>query len=425
MKLAKGTYVISVAIVIAALCIPTFSQELQKPWAGTLGNGTKINEKELQKIIVDHEEWLKNKKTGKKADLSKGNLKDVVLSRDLVVDILSAYFQGPVELWRVDRTGVNLQKANLLGTNLQEAKLSGVNLQEANLMKANLQGAKLLGVNLQQANLMDANLQSVDLSTANLKGANLFSANLKKANLSGCNLQGAKLFSANLEGVVFEIKPNNLPDIPFIAEAVNLYLLEYKKSPHALVELREAFKKFGLRRQEREVTYAIKHSGYVNGMARGDLPTRIQVILGRLFFELTCQWGMSPLQPLLIMIGFIGLFSPLYIYSLKKQNKKDGIWKFWINERARKDLGADEPELLTCHWKGAVGNGLYFSVLSAFHVGWRDINVGSWIARMQPREYRLQASGWVRFVSGLQSLLSVYLLALSVLAYFGRPFESY
>jgi hypothetical protein len=67
--------------------------------------------------------------------------------------------------------------------------------------------------------------------------------------------------------------------------------------------------------------------------------------------------------------------------------------------------------------------GLYFSLLSAFHLGGREFNVGTWIARMQPREYTLRATGWVRTVSGIQPLLSVYLLAFWVLTYFGRPFE--
>jgi hypothetical protein len=44
-------------------------------------------------------------------------------------------------------------------------------------------------------------------------------------------------------------------------------------------------------------------------------------------------------------------------------------------------------------------------------------------ARVQSREYVLRATGWVRTVAGIQSLLSVYLLALWVLTYFGRPFE--
>ena len=54
-----------------------------------------------------------------------------------------------------------------------------------------------------------------------------------------------------------------------------------------------------------------------------------------------------------------------------------------------------------------------------------NLNVGNWIARIQPREFTLRASGWVRMVSGIQSLISVYLLALSVLSYFGRPFDQF
>jgi len=45
------------------------------------------------------------------------------------------------------------------------------------------------------------------------------------------------------------------------------------------------------------------------------------------------------------------------------------------------------------------------------------------MTRLQPLEYMLRATGWVRVVSGIQSLLSVYLLALWALTYFGRPFE--
>ncbi len=67
--------------------------------------------------------------------------------------------------------------------------------------------------------------------------------------------------------------------------------------------------------------------------------------------------------------------------------------------------------------------GLYFSILSAFHIGWRDMNVGSWISRMQFHEYNLRGKGFVRFLSGLQSLTSVYLWSLALLTYFGSPFE--
>jgi hypothetical protein len=66
---------------------------------------------------------------------------------------------------------------------------------------------------------------------------------------------------------------------------------------------------------------------------------------------------------------------------------------------------------------------LYFSLISATRIGWRELNVGNWITRIQPREYTLRATGWVRVVSGLQSLASVYLIALAILSYFGTPFE--
>jgi hypothetical protein len=115
----------------------------------------------------------------------------------------------------------------------------------------------------------------------------------------------------------------------------------------------------------------------------------------------------------------------------------------WLPDRVHKAAGEDTPVRVTPMFfftslqKRAVGRwwgglwrglstvliGLYFSLLSAFSLGWRELNVGTWIARVQPREYVLRATGWVRTVSGIQSLLSVYLLALWVLTYFGRPFE--
>ncbi len=52
--------------------------------------------------------------------------------------------------------------------------------------------------------------------------------------------------------------------------------------------------------------------------------------------------------------------------------------------------------------------GFYFRIQSAFHIVWRDLNVGSWIDRIQPREYTLKATGGVRVVSDVQSFISIY-----------------
>jgi hypothetical protein len=66
--------------------------------------------------------------------------------------------------------------------------------------------------------------------------------------------------------------------------------------------------------------------------------------------------------------------------------------------------------------------GLYFSLLSAFSIGWQEINTKSLITRLQRRDYSLRASGWARSLAGMQSLLSIFLLALWLLATFGHPF---
>jgi hypothetical protein len=66
---------------------------------------------------------------------------------------------------------------------------------------------------------------------------------------------------------------------------------------------------------------------------------------------------------------------------------------------------------------------LFFGLMSAFNIGFRDINFGRWLRLLPRSEYDLKAKGWARTVAGLQSLFSVYLIALWVLTYFGRPFE--
>jgi hypothetical protein len=102
---------------------------------------------------------------------------------------------------------------------------------------------------------------------------------------------------------------------------------------------------------------------------------------------------------------------------------KSGIWRVWRDDRIGKQSGEDAPERVTVASYRVPLWGLYFSLLSAFHVGWRDLNVGNWIARINPQEYDLRATGWVKVVSGIQSLISVYLIALWALTYFGRPFQ--
>jgi hypothetical protein len=94
---------------------------------------------------------------------------------------------------------------------------------------------------------------------ANLCRAVLIEANLQGAYLNLAHLQGADLGGAELGGAVFEPKLEALPDILSLAES-RLEGLVFCTSPAALITLREAFKKTGMRTQERQLTYAVEHT---------------------------------------------------------------------------------------------------------------------------------------------------------------------
>jgi hypothetical protein len=275
---------------------------------------------------------------------------------------------------------------------------------------------------LSKANLSGAFLWSVDLSNADLKFANLNGAILNETNLSG-----ARMYDADLSHAMFQ--PNFLPSIKNIAFARNLSKMIYANSPQALTELRESFKRAGLRKQERAVTYAInftqrKQLWDGTPSVNSSLLNKIESAFYLVFFEMTCAYGMSPGRLFLILAGFIFVFTIPYKISLSRDSE-DGIWVVWISDRVRQDLGAKKPVRLTGLGFSALKVAFYFSMQSAFSIGWRDLNVGNWIARMQKYEYTLRATDWVRTVSGIQSLISVYLLALWVLSFFGRPFETF
>jgi len=124
---------------------------------------------------------------------------------------------------------------------------------------------------------------------------------------------------------------------------------------------------------------------------------------------------------------------PIYARSIwyqpRRLKRPSGIYRTWPKDRVELRDGKptlDNPariERLRGHGMGTVGWAAYFSLLSTFQIGFREFSVGNWLARAQPRNFVLEPAGWVRTVSGFQSLLCVYLLAMWVLTYFGRSFQ--
>ena len=366
---------------------------------------------------------------------------------NLQADLFDANLEGAV-LDGANLEGAILLKANLNGAslfqaNLQWASLSEANLREAYLYEADLQGADLREANLQGASLFGANLNFADLDGANLKGANLARAVLTRASLVKSVLTDAALYSAQLSGALYQ--PATAPSSGSLSGVIGLESVWFcPGEASGLVQLREALKEAGLRGLERQATNTLEsiQTDYALAQWNGaeidgcpdlqrDRLAAIEGVFRLVFFEWPTAYGLAYGRPILILLGLIGVFTLVYLPALfivPKSLDGSGIYRVWPQGRIeRKDITLvtakdDVVERLKSRNLSALGFAFYFSLISAFHLGWRDLNVGTWIARLQPGEYALRAKGWVRVVSGVQSLISVYPVAMWVLTYFGRPF---
>jgi len=151
-----------------------------------------MEKKELDRIIANHQHWLKHDCEGwesMRADLSGADL--------------TAFDLSGVNLSRANLSGTNLSGANMSNAILTEAKMSNAILTEAILTESILSRADLSGANMSNAILTEANLSRANLSGTNLSGANMRRAILHQANLSGADLYRTALEFADLSDAVF------------------------------------------------------------------------------------------------------------------------------------------------------------------------------------------------------------------------------
>jgi uncharacterized protein YjbI with pentapeptide repeats len=285
--------------------------------------------------------------------------------------------------------GACLRKADLRGLNLLDADLSGANLYKADLTGTQLKRAKLRGAILECANLTDADLSSADLEQASLKRTLLKASDL----------------DADFAGSLFE--PFEVASAEHLAGITGLNSLRFDEDKTGLEKLRKSLIEGGMTQEDKEVRYSI----ITSELAKAGW---IEETFSYALFGLTSGWGLYPWRPLLILLSLVLVFSLVYRALLSAGcGTLQRVWS--------------EPHNPPKEDIKQFSSILYFSLLSAFNLKLSDFDAGAVLTRMQPRAYTLQPGNWVRFASGLQSLLSLYLLALWVVAYLGpeikRMFE--
>jgi hypothetical protein len=430
--------------------------------------GWKPTDQELGRILSDHSSWVEawgskgftrawaTENAKGRANLCNADLKAAELDeaklRGARLDgaDLSGARLNKADLFCVKLNGANLMSATLNGANLIFAELDKADLRWAELNQANMFAAKLVkanlsGAKLNKAYLPSAELNEADLGAAELSEANLVSAKLNKARLHGtqlnkadlhfAKLNEADLFTAqltdaelagiDLHGAVYA--PSSPPPNSYVAEIKGLKTVVFPKGHETgLVQLRELLQKSGLRDLEREATYAIERgrTRYAP-TAEGDFRL--------VAFDWPVAYGLHPSRALLLIVAFWALLIPVYWWPIWRRPSRvsgdSGIFRILPKDRVELRNGepalGEQARVERLHDRGfsSIGWSAYFSLLSAFRIGFREFSVGNWIASVQPSSFTLEPRGWVRSVSGLQSLLSLYLLAMWLLTYFGRPFQ--
>jgi uncharacterized protein YjbI with pentapeptide repeats len=411
---------------------PTAPAPTGAPWTWKDSSGQTRSRADLDQILDQHRQWVVSKEQrGKRADLAGADLSGA--------DLAQAALQQ-ANLAKVNLTGAVLSQANLNGSNLSYADLTRADLEGAKLRKTSLWGAKLVSAQLGLKITPIAAVRAENPEAFNLTPTERLTERLKAgADLNGANLQGSDLTDAwfadaDLDLTVYEASKD--PQITGIARAKHLDLITYAEDPEALVRLRKEFSDGGFVQAENKITYAL------NRREAAEEPFQWRWFR-RIAFDWTCQYGMNPGRPLkilglvwLVMSGFYLLFmhlkrpSGIFVEATRESCGRERNWRFQVQlprARGRVDTrakgAAPRPgSWLRREWRLARA-AMFFSLISAFNIGYQELNIGQWLKMLTRREYDLQAAGWVRTAAGTQSLVSVYMLALWVLTFFGHPFE--
>jgi uncharacterized protein YjbI with pentapeptide repeats len=409
-------------------------------WTWKDGTGQTRSRADLETILSQHKQWL----TSKKKQGTRANLAGADLSG---ADLTSANLRD-ADLSNVKLNGAVLEKTDLDDADLMNADLSNSDLQYAKLRHADLYGAKLIEAQLglkaipiagpgrervkrASSQPPEALLDAIKAGTA-IPEAVRAGADLGHADLRGTDLTNAWFRDADLDLVIYE--PTADPNISGIAKAKHLDLATYVDDPEALVRLREEFSEAGFGGAENKITYAVNRKETAED-------ARVLRWFRRIAFDWTCQYGMNPSRPLKI-IGFVWLAmtvfyfacmhlrgpSGIYVEAEREVRGEDRNWRFQVllphlREQGAQRKGIRKPgRRLRWEWR-LTRAAMYFSLISAFNIGYQELNIGAWLKMLTKREYNLTAVGWARTAAGVQSLLSVYMLALWVLTFFGHPFE--
>ena len=264
---------------------------------------------------------------------------------------------------------VDLKGATLLLATLSKANLVDSDLQNANLTLAKANNAILKCADLSGANLNQASLNGADLSSANLSRTDLFQADIANAVIAYANLTAANY------------APRSAPPDLYLAGLQGLDSVSFPEGQEvALVQLRDLLQKAGLRDLERDATYTIENgrTKYQISHWRNNTSGAVEGLFRTIAFEWTTRYGRDPGRALRLIIALWALLIPIYGYSMLRVRKGvNGVYIVLPKDRIEVQHhklymnSASQVRPLRVSLLAAVGWSSYFSLLSAFQIGYK------------------------------------------------------
>lgn len=464
---------------------PSTASTDEKNWTWKDSAGQTRTRAELDGILNCHQQWLVKYRvedvaqplsTEASNDPDRADLSGAVLTKaDLQgADLSFADLDG------ADLTGADLTQARLNGTNL-----AGADLTSAKLIQADLSGAELENTDLSTADLTLAKFWFADFAPAGTLLVSTLSPGegLETVHWSGPGTIDEQTYRELIESgryancplkvpltfrwrvwLVGKGEPKLTPPAAIDCSTLHIRMLNGGSPPETpdlaidrgqfqLMDIRTALKSSGHSAVELEVNLAYQR--------------QTQSWWRMIVYDWTCGYGTDPVRPLIFALILAVLAIPVYGFGFRqrwfgsriRQIEMDGDkqketfpgdpntrpkWREpfdpdslqqwsrlqrllgWLGikrpaERLYSSIGPHWPRL--CWEIGFLKSVVIFSLISVVNLSFASFDVGHWARLLFFSEYDLKARGWLRMVSGIQSLIGLGLLALSLLSFFGHRFE--
>jgi hypothetical protein len=288
----------------------------------------------------------------------------------------------------------------------------------ADFCGAVLDGASFFLQDLRYADFLAAKLRNATFNGAKLDHANFTDADLRGADFVVAEINDSYFGRANVAGLRFEPEPGTLPSPIAIRSAQNLEQITFEHNPDGLLDLREQFRKAGRRDLERRLTYAIEHRRTRIAFESGSW---VEGTFRIVAWEVPTSYDLHPERALVIALVLATLFALPYFVALSPRYRPR-VWCVEVENPHTSDAKKCYTPYNTRGWR-RLRRAAYICISASLELGWGQFTFASWFSRLQFTDYLIEYEGWVRFLTGLQSLLTAYLFAMWFLTYFGRLFQ--